>query len=548
MTKLRVKRPRARPYAEDRATSSPSMWSNETDDGGQVRPSHDRTSPPCSPVRAAASTYSHARRVAALQHRQRRHRLPAGLPVHRPEQRDLGLGPVAAERVGRERRVQVTAAGRVGEPVVARHRGQHPRLQLAGVGHHERPARIGHHRAPHHLGDLQRSAAARRPPARHHPARHVLRQEPAAAHPLLAPRPAVRHPDPVQLLVLQQRRDRRMVDLPQHPRPRVRDRDALAGERPDHLRRRVRVAPAARRASPRSRPSARPAGAAARPSATARRAGRAAARRARRPATAARPGPSPRPPGPRPTRPRPGAGTASGRASPRSGRAGRAYTATTSSMVLAGTGGAASNSVSCASPGGTAARAGGSGGTGRPASRAAAAATAARIAPPPLGSQQQRLGQLQVVAPVHADAAAQQPRIDLHGGRPEPAHGVVGLDAGGVPRRPHRLTRVVEIAQPHAAAPVRMNRSHHGVILPAGVRQFYGPAFGLVTSWFAGGNNARGPARVRSRRACDRSFGGGLPARGLAHSGGSGGAATARSARVVTVVVVRTGGAACAAA
>ena len=51
ITKLRVNRPRARACSPD--IGCPPA-------GGQVRPSHDRTSPPPSPVRAARSTYSQA--------------------------------------------------------------------------------------------------------------------------------------------------------------------------------------------------------------------------------------------------------------------------------------------------------------------------------------------------------------------------------------------------------------------------------------------------------------------------------------------------------
>ena len=44
-----------------------------------------------------------------------------------------------------------------------------------------------------------------------------------------------------------------------------------------------------------------------------------------------------------------------------------------------------------------------------------------RLPPPPLRAQQQRLGQLQVVAALDADARAQQVRVDLGGRRPQPA-------------------------------------------------------------------------------------------------------------------------------
>ena len=68
MTKLRVNRPRARPDAPPCDVSAEPTSSADSGPasrqavaaGGQVRPSQERTSPPASPVRAAASTYSKA--------------------------------------------------------------------------------------------------------------------------------------------------------------------------------------------------------------------------------------------------------------------------------------------------------------------------------------------------------------------------------------------------------------------------------------------------------------------------------------------------------
>ena len=73
-------------------------------------------------------------------------------------------------------------------------------------------------RAAHLVRQLQRSAAVRGPPPGDHAARHVDGPEPAAGHPVVEPVPAVGGQQPRHLLVLQQRGDRRVVDLLELPR------------------------------------------------------------------------------------------------------------------------------------------------------------------------------------------------------------------------------------------------------------------------------------------------------------------------------------------
>ncbi len=81
---------------------------------------------------------------------------PERPPVHRAEHGEFGLCPVAGERAVRHRLVQVALPARdLHQAGVARDRGQHPRLHLVGVGHHEPPARVGDYGTPDHLGDLQ---------------------------------------------------------------------------------------------------------------------------------------------------------------------------------------------------------------------------------------------------------------------------------------------------------------------------------------------------------------------------------------------------------
>ena len=174
------------------------------------------------------------------QHREQLAGLATGPPVHGGEQRLLGLVPVPAEDAGQSL-IQVTAGRRLRERAVPRQRGEHTRLELRGVGNHQHPAGIGHHRAAQHPRDLQRAAAARRPPAGHHAAHHVLGAEPPVPHPGVQPGPAVRGVQPGQLLVLQQRRDRRVVDLAQHGEPGRRHPDPRAGQRAHELGGRVQV-------------------------------------------------------------------------------------------------------------------------------------------------------------------------------------------------------------------------------------------------------------------------------------------------------------------
>ena len=107
----------------------------------------------------------------------------------------MALRPVAAERA-RQRLVQIAAGRCLRKGPVPGQRGQDPRLELRGVGHHQHPAGIGDNRPPQDPRDLQRPAAARCPSPGHHAAHHVLRPEPAAGHPAVQPRPAVRGVQP----------------------------------------------------------------------------------------------------------------------------------------------------------------------------------------------------------------------------------------------------------------------------------------------------------------------------------------------------------------
>ena len=92
---------------------------------------------------------------------------------------------------------------------------------------------------------------------------------------------------------------------------------------------------------------------------------------------------------------------------------------------------------------------------------------AARLPPPSLVPEQQRLGQLQIVAAVHPDPGPDQPRIALGGGRPQPAR-TVG--------RPHRGGKVVGVcvgggvqpAQPGPTGSVGNGRNQHSPILAGG--------------------------------------------------------------------------------
>lgn len=138
---------------------------------------------------------------------------------------------------------------------VARHRRQHPRLELRRVRHHQPPPGVGDHGAADRRRDLQGAAAHARPPARDHAARHVLRAEPPVRDPRVQPRPAVRRVQPREPLVLEQRLDLGAAVLAQLPRARRRHVDARPPQAREQLRPAVEVEPrlAQQLAHPRTR-------------------------------------------------------------------------------------------------------------------------------------------------------------------------------------------------------------------------------------------------------------------------------------------------------
>ena len=132
--------------------------------------------------------------------------LAAGGAVHRAEQAELGVVAAGHRAVVDHPLVEVGAAGRPGQRAVAAHAGEHARLELGDVGDHEHPAVVGHGRGPDLHRERQRASAVGRPPAGGGAGRLVRRPEPAAAHPLVDPGPAVGLEQVRELLVAQQRR------------------------------------------------------------------------------------------------------------------------------------------------------------------------------------------------------------------------------------------------------------------------------------------------------------------------------------------------------
>ena len=285
MTKLRVNRPRARaaraapaaPGSDRRSARpapTPARRHGDAEAAGRCGPARSgpgrrprRCGRPPRRTRTRSGSCAAARPApGSPRRRSARTSRRAGRPWPGPGRRRTRRRP--APRTGR--RTPPAAASRASPETAASTRGS---SWPASATTNRQPG-IGDHGPAHHLGDLQRSAAPGGPAAGHDAGRHVLRAEPAVADPGVAPGPAVRRPDAVELLVLQQQRHRRVVDLAQHPGPGVGQLDAGPGERPQHLGRRVRVQLAhAERVGDLPR-SARPAGAAARPPATARRAAR----------------------------------------------------------------------------------------------------------------------------------------------------------------------------------------------------------------------------------------------------------------------------------
>ena len=235
----------------------------------------------------------------------------------------------------------------------------------------------------------------------------------------------MRRPDPVELLVLQQQRHRRVVDPAQHPGPGVGQLHAGPGERPQHLGRRVGVQPAyAERVGDPGGQLGQPARRAADRGRLAEQLG-AGSRRARRPARAARPRPSRRRSARRPTRRRPAAGTGRGARSRRSGRAGRRTPGSGPSMpgAAAGRRGGVEERALRRGPGGSAGARRRVGRHRRAGQPGPGGGQRARLAPAAGVPEQQRLGQLDVVAALDPDPGAQQRRVDRGGRRPRPSAG-----------------------------------------------------------------------------------------------------------------------------
>ena len=240
-TKLRVNRPRARPRAAATCVR-PSCQPGRG--GGQVRPSTERTMPPSSPVRAASSSSLQRGREPAAQRRQRRR--PPAPPPYIADSSAILASSRASGRPSAwlgDRRVEVAArAVAATMPRVAGHCREHPRLELAGVGDDQHPARRPRTTAARTARGICSAPPPRRGPAAgDHAAGHVLRPEPAVADPLLAPGPAVRGVQPGQLLVPQQRLDRRMVQPAQVPGSGAATGCAGPVQRAQHLRLGVRV-------------------------------------------------------------------------------------------------------------------------------------------------------------------------------------------------------------------------------------------------------------------------------------------------------------------
>ena len=206
----------------------------------------------------------------------------------------------------------------------------------------------------------------------------------------------------------------------------------------------------------------------------------AAPRRARRLATAARRAPSRPRPARRPTRPRPAAGTAPARSvlAIRATWSAYRYDASTASQRIEVLGaGRSSKSASCAG------RIGIRPATDRrapagPWRRARSAAKRPRLAPPPVVPEQQRLGELEVVAPCHPDArpaaaaGRRRPSTPTPSAarRPAPASPRLGGEVGDRGGRTGRRARLVESAQPPRTVLARGDRyQHHRILRPTPV-------------------------------------------------------------------------------
>ena len=143
----------------------------------------------------------HRGRVATAQGAEQPAGLARGRAVHGTQHGHLGVRPVAAEPVVGQRGVQILVGRDPLQRSISGDRGQHPGLQLGGVGDDQPVAGIGDHGLAQRARDLQRTAAPGRPPPGDHRPGQVLRVEPAVARPFVQPVPAVRGVHPGQFLV-----------------------------------------------------------------------------------------------------------------------------------------------------------------------------------------------------------------------------------------------------------------------------------------------------------------------------------------------------------
>ena len=145
--------------------------------------------PPSSPVRAASSTSAIARGKIVRSRGTSRPLLPVVAPYIAPSIATFASARVVDGAALDDAGVEVAPPRRIGHRRVARHAGQHARLELRHVRDDERPAGVGAHRGAQLPGQLQRSAAGGRPPPGDDAARHVDGPEAAVVHPRGQPRP-----------------------------------------------------------------------------------------------------------------------------------------------------------------------------------------------------------------------------------------------------------------------------------------------------------------------------------------------------------------------
>ena len=139
--------------------------------------------------------------------------------VHRAEQRHLGVLS-SVDRTARYDPCVKISGGPGGDHIaIPGHGRKDARLQLGGIRDHQLPAVVRHRRGSNLLRQLKRPAATGRPPTGHDPADDVVGAETTIRDPRVDPVPAVRARQPRELFVFEERRDGRMLDLLQLPRP-----------------------------------------------------------------------------------------------------------------------------------------------------------------------------------------------------------------------------------------------------------------------------------------------------------------------------------------